>query len=69
MHVFIRWRTGNLIKKIPKNKDGKALTWLNVGSPFEISIKTSSKISKYMKYEGEIIWDKSKPDGTPEKIR
>ena len=52
----------------PKNKDGKALTWLNVGSPFEISIKSlASKISKYMRYEGEIIWDKSKPDGTPRK--
>ena len=51
-----------------KNKDGKVLTWLNVGSPFEISIKRlASKISKYMRYEGEIIWDKSKPDGTPRK--
>ena len=43
--------------------------WLNVGSGYEISIKDLAfKISKIIGYEGKIIWDKEKPDGTPRKI-
>ena len=42
--------------------------WLNVGSEFEISIKNLAiKISKIIGFNGEIIWDLSKPDGTPRK--
>ena len=42
--------------------------WLNVGSEFEISIKDLAiKISKIIGFNGEIIWDLSKPDGTPRK--
>ena len=52
----------------PKNSNGKPLYWLNVGSNFEITIKDlAEKISAIIGYEGEIIWDKSKPDGTPRK--
>ena len=44
------------------------MNWLNVGSDYEISIKElSQKISYYMKFDGEVIWDQSKPDGTPRK--
>ena len=28
----------------------------------------ANKIKKIMNYEGEIIWDSSKPDGTPRKL-
>ena len=42
--------------------------WINVGSNEEISIKSlANKIAKTLGYQGEIIWDKSKPDGTPRK--
>ena len=41
----------------------------NVGSETELSIKTlAKKISKMISFKGEIIWDSSKPDGTPRKI-
>ena len=42
--------------------------WINVGSNEEISIKSlANKIAKTLGYQGKIIWDKSKPDGTPRK--
>jgi GDP-L-fucose synthase len=41
----------------------------NVGSEFEISIKNLAEIiKKVIDFRGEIIWDSSKPDGTPRKI-
>ncbi len=42
---------------------------LNVGSGLEISIKNLAEIiSAVVGYNGKIIWDKSKPDGTPRKL-
>jgi len=39
---------------------------VNLGSSFEISIKDSANlISKLTGFKGEIIWDKTKPDGQP----
>jgi len=39
---------------------------VNLGSGMEISIKDLvTKISDLMGFEGEIIWDKTKPDGQP----
>ncbi len=44
-------------------------TIFNVGSGNEISIKElAKKIAKLTGFEGQIIWDKSKPDGTPRKL-
>ena len=55
-------------KNSPKHSNGKPLAWLNVGSNYEITIKDlAEKISAIIGYKGEIIWDKSKPDGTPRK--
>ena len=49
-------------------KNGNYLNWLNIGSNFEISIQSlAEKIANTVGYKGEIIWDKSKPDGTPRK--
>ena len=43
-------------------------SWINVGSKDEVSIKElSKKISNACGFEGEIIWDTNKPDGTPRK--
>ena len=52
----------------PKNLHGKPANFLNVGTGKDISIKDLAyKISNIIGYKGEIIWDNSKPDGTPKK--
>lgn len=39
---------------------------VNIGAGFEITIKALvEKISSIVGYQGEIIWDKTKPDGQP----
>ena len=39
---------------------------VNIGAGFEISIKDlAGMIAKLTGFEGEIVWDKSKPDGQP----
>jgi GDP-L-fucose synthase len=42
---------------------------LNVGSGQEISIRDlTSLIQRIVGYGGEVVWDSSKPDGTPRKM-
>ena len=42
---------------------------VNIGAGFEISIKDLVKtIAKTMKYNGQIKWDKTKPDGQPRRM-
>ena len=56
-------------KNSPKNRHGKPLNHLNVGTGKDITIKDlANKIAKIVNYEGEILWDTSKPDGTPRKL-
>ena len=55
-------------KNSPKDFHGNALNHLNVGTGKDISIKQlAEKIAEISKFKGEIIWDESKPDGTPKK--
>lgn len=43
--------------------------FLNIGTGKEISIKGLAELIKeVVGYEGEIVWDASKPDGTPRKL-
>ena len=52
----------------PLDNKGNPLYILNVGVGEDISIKQLAlKISNIIDYQGEILWDKSKPDGTPRK--
>jgi GDP-L-fucose synthase len=52
----------------PKGANGESLPFLNVGTGTDISIKDLAYlIAKYVEFDGEIIWDTSKPDGTPKK--
>ena len=52
----------------PKSKLGNPLSFLNVGTGEDISISNLSEIiSKEVGYQGKVIWDQSKPDGTPKK--
>ena len=53
----------------PKNSLGAPLTFLNVGTGKDISIKgLAEKISSKVGFKGQILWDDSKPDGTPKKL-
>tara|TARA_B100000579_G_C22780436_1_gene828966 strand:+ start:496 stop:1494 length:999 start_codon:yes stop_codon:yes gene_type:complete len=52
----------------PLNENGKPLTYLNVGTGLDISIKDlSEKIAYLTGFQGKIIWDHNLPDGTPKK--
>ena len=56
-------------KNSPRDINGNKLTYLNVGTGDSISInKLAHLIAKELNFDGEIIWDKKKPDGTPVKI-
>jgi GDP-L-fucose synthase len=42
---------------------------INIGSGEDLSIKDFAlKVSKAARFNGEIIWDSTKPDGTPRKV-
>ena len=42
---------------------------VNIGTGKDISIyKLATEIKKIVGFEGEIVWDKNKPDGTPRKL-
>jgi len=52
----------------PRKDNGELLSYLNIGTGKDISIKElAEKIAFLIDYKGEISWDKSKPDGTPKK--
>ena len=53
----------------PLNSSFKKLSWLNVGSGSEITIrKLAEKIADLIGYKGKIYWDNNMPDGTPRKL-
>ena len=61
------WRPSNL--NSPKDSQGNTLNHLNIGTGKDISIiELAEIISKIVEYKGKILWDKTKPDGTPRKL-
>jgi GDP-L-fucose synthase len=45
------------------------LDWINVGYGSDVTIKELTEIvASVVEYKGTIIWDKTKPDGTPRKL-
>jgi len=53
----------------PKDIFGNALSYLNVGTGKDITIKElAKKIAEITNYDGTIFWDNSMPDGTPRKV-
>ena len=43
--------------------------FINIGSSVEITIRQLAElVARIVGYSGEIVWDKSKPDGTPRKF-
>ena len=66
VHVMEKWNPD--YKNSPKCDNGEKLLYLNVGSEEEISIKNlAEKIALLTDYQGNIIWDNAKPDGTMRK--
>ena len=50
-------------------KDYSGYEHINVGSGVEVSIRELVEvIAKVVGYDAKIVWDKSKPDGTPRKL-
>ena len=48
--------------------EGEPLTWLNVGTGVDLSIRElAEQVAAATSYRGTITWDPSKPDGTPKK--
>lgn len=63
--LLIALQDNSKIEKLFLDKD----CFINVGTGMEISInELAKKISKITGYKGKIVFDKSKPDGTPRKI-
>tara|TARA_Y100000589_G_C27140491_1_gene624433 strand:+ start:671 stop:1681 length:1011 start_codon:yes stop_codon:yes gene_type:complete len=53
----------------PLDDNRNPLYWINVGTGKDLSIKDLSiLIAKMVDYKGQIIWDTSKPDGSPKKL-
>ena len=47
----------------------KSINYLNVGTGVEIRIKDlAAMIARFTEFDGEIVWDTSKADGTPRKL-
>ena len=54
---------------ITLNNSQKRLSFLNVGSGFDITIfNLANKISNLVGFQGDIIWDKTKKDGMTRKL-
>ena len=52
----------------PTDSNGNILSFMNVGTGSDISIKSLAElIAKTINYDHQIIWDIDKPDGTPKK--
>ena len=52
----------------PQDRAGEPLTFLNVGTGVDLSIRQLAEtVAKATVFQGEITWDTTKPDGTPKK--
>ena len=52
----------------PKDEAGEPLPFLNVGTGIDLTIRDLAEaVAKATGFQGEIVWDSSKPDGTPKK--
>ena len=56
-------------KDVSGSKSEIRNTHINIGVGKDLSIKElAEKVQKIVGFEGEISWDTSKPDGTPQKL-
>ena len=67
LFVLEKWDPDN--QNSPRDLNGNPHFFLNVGTGSDISIKELTEIiANQVKFDGEIKWDISKPDGTPKKL-
>ena len=66
--VFALERWSPSAKSAPVDSTGKPLTLLNVGTGVDLTIRQLAEaVALAAGFSGEIVWDPSKPDGTPKK--
>ena len=66
IYVLENWDPNK--ENAPRDYFGNKLSWLNVGSNFELSIRELVEmISNQCDFKGRIKWDHTKPDGTKRK--
>ncbi len=64
-----QWQPGPGSNATGGGEASEALQHLNVGTGMEISIKELAQlVAGAVGFEGEILWDTDKPDGTPRKL-
>ena len=67
LFVLENWDPNNPISPLDNNNE--PITFLNVGTGKDITIKELAlKISDKVGFKGSIVWDQTKPDGTPRKV-
>ena len=63
IYVLENWDP--MLPKSPTNQSGGLLTYLNVGTGQDITIRELAEtVASTLHYEGSICWDHTKPDGT-----
>lgn len=66
--VFALENWSALNQETPRDDHGNPLAFLNVGTGVDLTIKElAEQIAAVVGYQGNIEWDKHKPDGTPKK--
>jgi GDP-L-fucose synthase len=56
-------------KDVSEGKKEIKNTHINIGTGVDLSIKAlAEKVKHIVGFEGELVWDSSKPDGTPKKL-
>jgi len=66
--VFALEHWSALAKDAPRDDAGQPLAFLNVGTGVDLSIRDlAEQIAAVVGFTGDLLWDTSKPDGTPKK--
>ena len=66
--VFALEHWSALSENAPRDDEGNSLSFLNVGTGIDLSIRElAEQVATAVDFRGSIHWDHSKPDGTPKK--
>ena len=66
--VFALEHWSALADDAPKNDAGQPLAFLNVGTGVDLTIRSlAEQIAAVVGFAGDLLWDTTKPDGTPKK--
>ena len=66
--VFALEHWSALADDAPQNEAGQPLAFLNVGTGVDLTIRAlAEQIAAVVGFSGDLLWDTSKPDGTPKK--